>query len=83
MKKKLIFSIMLVCVLVFVAVVAYAQNSPNVRWEYTTFDSADLNQAGIKTECNRLGLEGWEFVSATRDSNRSAPSIMVFKRRLP
>jgi hypothetical protein len=71
MNKKLVFSVMLICLLVFVAIFAFGQNSPNVRWEYYRLDNISI------TEFNRLGAEGWELVVVL------APSISFFKRKLP
>jgi hypothetical protein len=77
MNKKLIFSVLLVCLLAFVAVMAFSQTSQNVRWEYTYFDSrAYLNSGAINPELNRLGQEGWELVLGDNYG-------CVLKRRLP
>ena len=77
MNKKLIFSVMLVLLLVFVAIMAFAQNSPNVRWEYMTI-RADIesNSAAFNQRANQLGQEGWELVL-------NEGYGVVFKRRLP
>jgi hypothetical protein len=78
MNKKLIFSVMLICILAFVAVVAFGQNSPNVRWEYTAFDASGPNSLNGRIEMmNRLGREGWELVTNGYDD------MLIFKRRLP
>jgi hypothetical protein len=80
MNKKLIFSVLLICLLVFVAVMAFSQSSPssNVRWEYTTLIPSDDN--AFKQGANALGQEGWELVSTGTGWNTRA---CTFKRRLP
>ena len=77
MNKKLIFSVLLVCLLAFVAVMAFAQSSPSVRWEYTSF-SGSLSDAGTIKKANELGAEGWELI--TRDAGGGH---LIFKRRVP
>jgi hypothetical protein len=76
MSKKLIFSGLLICLLVFVAVFAFAQNSPNVRWEYKVMATSDASVQAF----NSLGVDGWEIVTfgvVGKFNN------FVFKRRLP
>ena len=75
MNKKIIIGALVVCLLAFVAVFTFAQNIPRnaERWEY--METTILNI----TEYNRLGAEGWEWVSGHPRSN----SIIIFKRRLP
>jgi uncharacterized membrane protein len=83
MNKKLIFSVLLVCLLAVVAVVAFAQNSPkpgSERWEYTILEvdyplggARDNNQ--FIQDTNRLGAQGWELVS-------TGSRIHIFKRKL-
>jgi hypothetical protein len=75
MNKKLVFSIILICLLALVAVFAFAQNSPNVRWEYYILESSKNNIELF----NRLGAQGWELVSTTDNLHFT----MVFKRKLP
>jgi hypothetical protein len=78
MNKKLIFLVMLVCLLAFVAVWSFAQNSPNVRWEYHIISTHEIlvvdNSGNVRVgpEMNRLGREGWEYIGDG-----------FFKRRLP
>ena len=69
MNKKFIFLAMVVCLLAFVAVIAFSQTGPNVRWEYTEIQ-INIDQA------NSLGREGWELVT-------ESSGWWVFKRRLP
>jgi hypothetical protein len=70
MNKKLIFSVLLICLLAIVAVLAFGQNSSSVRWEYTSISYSDFN-----SRANQLGSTGWELVAATNN--------LYFKRRLP
>ena len=76
MNKKIIFSVVLVCLLLAVVVgVAFAQAGPNVRWEYRIVsDRGSISE--VQQSFNHLGLEGWELV--TVDGSRA-----YFKRRLP
>jgi len=76
MNKKIIFSVMLVGLLVFGAVMAYSQNNSTVRWEYKVILS--VKSSLIEEEANKLGNQGWELVSV----NGNGPSL-YFKRRLP
>ena len=81
MNKKLIFTILFVCLLAFVAIWAFAQTSPNVRWEYTTLSFNQFNNNSINSfiqQANQLGQEGWEVAA-----NGAGGSVVVFKRRLP
>jgi hypothetical protein len=80
MKKKLGFAVMLVGLLVFVTIFAFAQNSPNVRWEYTGFYGNYKDQYSESIQkANQLGQQGWELVMESAVSDR----FWVFKRRLP
>ena len=76
MNKKLIFSVLLVCLLAVVAVVAFAQNTPNVRWEYRVIVANPPTNENL----NALGREGWELVTNSEDS---VNYNLIFKRRLP
>jgi len=76
MNKKIIFLVLLVCLLAFVAVLAFAQNSTNVRWEYISVTVTDADQA------NWLGKEGWELTAAT-EKYGTIYQTLFFKRRLP
>ena len=63
----------MVCLLLGAVVgVVFAQNTPDVRWEYHI---APFN-ANLAT-FNSLGAEGWEFVGSHSQAGN------VFKRRLP
>jgi len=78
MNKKFIFSVVLVGLLVFAAVMAYSQNNQTqtVRWEYKVILSVKYSL--IEEETNKLGAQGWELVAV----NGNGPS-MYFKRKLP
>ena len=76
MNKKIIIGVLVVCLLAFVAVMAFSQNSPSVRWEYTTLMLRPDDSRFIQ-EMNRLGQEGWELVSTPHFGSQ------IFKRRLP
>jgi O-antigen ligase len=78
MNKKFIFSVLLVCLLAFVTVFAFSQNSPrNVeRWEYTVIEGG-FDSDSVLSRANQLGAEGWELASYGQNST------FVFKRRLP
>ena len=71
---------MLVLLLAFAAVFAFAQNVPrNVeRWEYSQLRADYNNWNATIQNANRLGAEGWELVlwDPQRDD-------WIFKRRLP
>ena len=70
MNKKLIFSVVLTCVLLtIVAVSVFAQTNPNVRWEYTT-SGRNLERA------NELGQQGWELFTTCPERG------WIYKRRL-
>ena len=62
MNKKLIIGALVVCLLAFVAVMAFSQSSANVRWEYTilSIQGQSVNQA--QGASNNLGAQGWELV---------------------
>jgi len=79
--KKFIFSVMLVGLLVFVAVVAFSQNNPTqpVRWEYFVLN---VKYTLFEEEANKLGAQGWELVSVSGVGSMSSP-YYHFKRRLP
>ena len=77
MNKKLIFSVLLICLLAFAAVLAFGQSGPSVRWEYRVARTGELNE---------LGAEGWELVSVTAVGNPAANNVVekaYLKRRLP
>ena len=77
MNKKLIFSVLLVvCLLAVVTVIAFAQNSPNVRWDYTIYRQSGSWAESELQAVKQLGEQGWELV--TSHSNG-----LLFKRRLP
>jgi TRAP-type mannitol/chloroaromatic compound transport system substrate-binding protein len=69
MNKKLIIGALVVCLLAFVAVMAFSQSSTNVRWEYSSSWPS-------VSDMNDKGQQGWELVAV---SNNQA----IFKRRLP
>jgi hypothetical protein len=76
MNKKIIFGVMLVCLLAFGVVMAFSQSSPSVRWEYRSFrsDNNTIERADM------LGREGWELVTI---GSVDGYVHLVFKRRLP
>jgi hypothetical protein len=73
---------MLVCLLAFVAVMAFSQSSPNVSWEYAILYSESLSRTQFIERANRLGQEGWELVTQANIAN-DVDGTLVFKRRLP
>ena len=76
MNKKLIFSVLLViCLLAVVTVVAFAQTSPNARWEYMVVQNSQT--ATLADKANELGAQGWELIIRDNSAN------LIFKRRLP
>jgi hypothetical protein len=81
MNKKIIFSIMLVLLLAFVTVWAFAQNSPSIHWEYMLVNRRQMSQQ----QANKLGAEGWELVTYGMVGGGDTPAwdTFIFKRRLP
>jgi len=80
MNKKIIFLLVLVILLSFVAVFSFAQNKPDVpveRWEYTLDHSPYRNKEALITDYNRLGSEGWEYAGSAGSFGG------LLKRRLP
>jgi len=74
-KKRLVFSVLLVvCLLAVVSVVASAESSPNVRWEYTSV-AALFNQ--VVERANTLGADGWELVTIIEGKTTFT---LIFKR---
>ena len=75
MNKKLIISAVLICLLLaFAAVMAFGQNSPNVRWEYHRYYDRNATDAQDMERANQLGAQGWELVTYVNGQ-------MIFKRR--
>ena len=72
MNKKIIIVVMVICLLSLIAVFAFSQSSPNVRWEYTRV----MFGSNFWDTANARGNEGWEMFATT---NQEA----LFKRRLP
>ena len=77
MNKKPIFLVLLVCLLAFIAVLAFGQSSPTVRWEYTTTEEIKNRE-----QLNALGAQGWELVTVSKNSS-SGDNTLWWKRRLP
>jgi hypothetical protein len=69
MNKKIIVGVLVVCLLAFVVVFAFAQTGTGIRWEYI--------YTGDYYELNDLGKQGWELVLQDADGD------YVLKRRLP
>jgi hypothetical protein len=82
MNKKIILGVMLICLLAFVAVMAFSQSSPYVRWEYTILYSETLTREQFIASANALGWQGWELVTSANIA-RDIGGTLVFKRRLP
>ena len=82
MNKKLIIGALVVCLLAFVAVMAFSQTSSNVRWEYNTLRIRTTDASVLTENANRLGIEGWELVTSTFDFDADRYTLF-FKRRLP
>jgi len=78
MNKKIIFSLVLISLLVFVVVMAFSQNNLNFRWEYRAVEISG-SPINITENANKLGQEGWELVSAYETTNHYC---LIFKRRL-
>jgi uncharacterized protein YxeA len=80
MKKKIIFVVVAVCLLVFVSVVAFSQSKTVDKWEYVSIRYKD--DAGL----NAMGNEGWELIQLL-EYNPSGKLVTgyncVFKRKLP
>ena len=78
MKKGIVFFIVVLvfCLLAFVAVMAFVQNSPSVRWEYMMLDTLRLKDNDIIQRSNELGQQGWELVLSGVNGNYR----MIFKR---
>jgi len=80
MKKRIIFAVVAVCLLVFVSVMAFAQSNTVQKWEYVS--TRYTNDAGL----NSFGNEGWELVQFL-EYNPSGKLVTgyncVFKRKLP
>jgi len=80
MNKKIIVGVLVVCLLVFVAVMAFAQNSSNNRWEYRVLTlDGQIDHSEYRNEfiqkANALGQEGWELIESNCWS-------FIFKRRI-
>jgi len=75
MDKKIIGALV-ASLFVFVAAMAFAQNSPSVRWEYLITNTTSVQRL------NQLGSEGWELVAVI--GNPAANNDrQYFRRRLP
>ena len=75
MNKKIVIGAFVICLLAFVAVMAFSQSSANVRWEYMTLNWGS-SESGFVARANELGQQSWELVTANTSSS-------AFKRRLP
>ena len=82
MNKKIIFSVMLICLLAFVAVMAFSQSNQNVRWEYHFVTVNTVSAYEVIAQANALGEQGWELVSGSIKGG-SNEKFLSFKRRLP
>jgi len=67
---------------------AQAQGGSNVkseRWEYKVMSRIDMSNANeVEAELNRLGMEGWEVVSAGNyngGANSSSYNSIILKRK--
>jgi len=74
MNKKLIIGVLIVCLMAFVAIMAFSQSNTIVRWEYIWI-TTNIQRA------NELGQEGWEMVGLGLNNN-TGDAMMVLKRRV-
>jgi len=74
MNKKIIIGILVICLLAFVAVIAFAQTSSNVRWEYRW-------SSGNTNVLNELGAQGWKVVAIDTNLFQSNSNFALLKRR--
>jgi uncharacterized protein YxeA len=81
MKKKIIFVVVAVCLLVFVSVVAFSQSKTVDKWEYTILKYKDDD--GL----NSMGNQGWELIQILEIKLGKDQTVMgyncVYKRKLP
>ena len=75
MNKTTILFLVFILAIIVVGVV-FAQNVPNVRWEYHTEEINYYTNEG-RQRINALGSQGWELVGGGADW------YVFFKRRLP
>ena len=66
MNKKIVFWALVACLLTFVTVMAFSQNTPRnaERWEYRVFDvtaGGMPTTSQVQQTLNQLGQEGWEL----------------------
>jgi len=79
MNKKIIIGVF--GFLMFVGVMVFAQNNPNVRWEYNTLNIIGWSASDVNQELNRLGQGGWELVT-NAEVALSNTRLLILKRRL-
>jgi len=81
MKKKVIFVVVAVCLLVFVSVVAFSQSRTVEQWEYTIVRYTN------DAQLNSMGKEGWELIQILENKAAATQAVTgfncVFKRKLP
>jgi len=81
MNKKLIFFVLLICLLAFVAVMVYSHNASDICWEYVVHSVSTEAGGSLTVDANAMGQEGWELVAAHHNALNDR-FYMYYKRKL-
>ena len=79
MNKKIIIGALMILLLSFVTIMAFAQSNQNIRWEYRALAAAPANT--LIQRMNGLGAEGWELTEHLPQFG--SDGTLIFRRRLP